>query len=500
MATGDIPALAKLACHAGHTSKNGCHICNVVGQTPGHGQYFRTLPGTTIRTVESFRSFNPDSALWKGLKRQSPFASLTSFTGPFFFALNEMHGLCHGIGKQVWGLVCGKTEGDRRSNGRNKMIDPNIFLWCLEGRGKTRRIFLSCGLSRFPSVCGSHSGGRACPQSRCTEGIAWPCASMHSTHELGVISRGTNLYKKSFVFGTYSDLSLRNLIKWNSYLKGHFQNGKVGIEIFTIHQHLLQHYPAMINAFGPPRAYSTRLLERAIGEYSQSIKSNSAIGANAGNIMLRLAHTRRVDINGASVVKARTTARILQYNDESAGWLMTEEDSAFAHKVQREAYHVCLQSQINKATNARPGSSPALKDFFGKVVLFFEHVNEGKRWPLALVLVYSTMLYNGVPVARNGQMKPKVVHLADVKELVGLVVSDATVNITTATMTAYIVWPELNYGPKLHQGNFDKKTLSQFEIEERVQDLLLSKLVNNYKNNRHVPYIPEEHRLKSTFA
>ncbi|OAD68800.1 hypothetical protein PHYBLDRAFT_150389 [Phycomyces blakesleeanus NRRL 1555(-)] len=278
---------------------------------------------------------------------------------------------------------------------------------------------------------------------------------MHSTHELRVISGGTNLYKK--------------------------------------------HYPAMIDAFGPPRAYSTRLLEKAIGECSQLIKGNSAIGANARNIMLRLAHTRRVD---------------------SAGWLITEKDehvevdsdiefwgplgcktihdsieeisclpvllakfyeskgvecstinpalttsckafvngcvinSALAHKVQREAHHVCLQLQVNKAINARPGLSPALKDFFGKVVLFFEHINERKRWSLALVLVYSTMLYNGVLVVRNGQMKPKVVHLAHVKKLVGLVVSDVTVNTTAAMTMAYIVWPELNRGPKLSLCSF----------------------------------------------
>ncbi|OAD71941.1 hypothetical protein PHYBLDRAFT_169853 [Phycomyces blakesleeanus NRRL 1555(-)] len=51
-----------------------------------------------------------------------------------------------------------------------------------------------------------------------------------------------------------------------------------------------------------------------------------------------------------------------------------------------------------------------------------------------------------------------------------------------------------------HQDIFDKKTLSQFEIEERVQDLLPSKLVNDYKKNRRVPHIPEEQRIKKTPA
>ncbi|OAD72657.1 hypothetical protein PHYBLDRAFT_73064 [Phycomyces blakesleeanus NRRL 1555(-)] len=506
MATGDIPALAKLACHAGHTSKNCCHICNVVGQTAGHGQYFRTLPGTTIRTIESFRSFNPDSVLCKGLKRQSPFASLMSFTGPFFFALDEIHGLCHRISKQVWGLVCGKY-------------------------GSKHPLFLS---ARAQKEIGAAIEGTRGSIPTSFHAVDWadfllfvvPTLVAEYVHDqdaqkalLGLVQACTLLM--SWELSAKEQTSIkRNLIKWNSYLEDHFQNGKVGIEIFTIHQHLLHHYLAMIVVFGPPRAYSARSLERAIGEYFRLIKSNSAIGANAGNVMLRLAHTRYVDVNGALVVKARTIARILQYNDKSAGWPMTEKgervgvdsdiefwgplgcrtihdsieeisclpvlfakfyeskgvecstidlalttshkafvngcviDSAFAHKVQREAHHVCLQLQVNKTTNTRPGLSTALKVFFGKVVLFFEHVNERKRWPLASVLVYSTMMYNGVPVVRNGQMKPKVVHLVDVKELVRLVVSDATVNITTATTTAYIVWPELNCGPKLSLGSF----------------------------------------------
>ncbi|OAD75379.1 hypothetical protein PHYBLDRAFT_166626 [Phycomyces blakesleeanus NRRL 1555(-)] len=484
-----------------------------------------TLPGTTICIIESFRSFNPDSVLYKGLKGQSPFASLTSFTGPFFFALNEMHGLSHGIGKQVWGLVCRKYGSKHPlflSAGAQKKIDvaiegtresiPTSFHGAWREVARHAEYFRAVNWANFllfvvPTLVAERIHNQ--DAQKALLGLVQACTLLMSWDVI-----------QSFVFGTYSDLSLRNLIKWNSYLEGHFQNGKVGIEIFTINQHLLQHYPAMINAFGPPRAYSARSLERAIGEYSRSIKSNSAIGANAGNIMLRLACTRCVDVNGALVVKARATARILQYNDESAGWPMTEEgervdvdsdiefwgpleyktihdsieeisclpvllakfheskgvecstidsalttsrkafvngcviDSVFAHKVQREAHHIHLQLQINKATNARSGSSPALKHFFGKVVLFFEHVNEGKRWPLTLVLVYSTMLYNGVPVARNGQMKPKVVHLVDVKELVGLVVSDATVNTITAMTTAYIVWPELNRGPKLSLGSF----------------------------------------------
>ncbi|KAI9003061.1 hypothetical protein CLU79DRAFT_841455 [Phycomyces nitens] len=88
-------------------------------------------------------------------------------------------------------------------------------------------------------------------------------------------------------------------------------------------------------------------------------------------------------------------------------------------------------------------------DFFGKVVLFFEHVFGGKRWPLALVLVYPVHVTNGIPIVSNVEGKIKVVHLSVVKELVGLVVSEPTHNTITTSVTKYVVWPELNRGSKL---------------------------------------------------
>ncbi|OAD76864.1 hypothetical protein PHYBLDRAFT_165367 [Phycomyces blakesleeanus NRRL 1555(-)] len=94
-------------------SKDGCHICHVVGQSSGHGQYFRMPSTITMRTPESFKYFDEVAlSSKKGLTGQSPFSLLNSFSGPFFFALDEMHGICHSIAKQVWGLVCGKYGKD----------------------------------------------------------------------------------------------------------------------------------------------------------------------------------------------------------------------------------------------------------------------------------------------------------------------------------------------------------------------------------------------------
>ncbi|OAD75369.1 hypothetical protein PHYBLDRAFT_64293 [Phycomyces blakesleeanus NRRL 1555(-)] len=85
-----------------------------------------------------------------------------------------------------------------------------------------------------------------------------------------------------------------NLVEWNLFLESLLSTADIDIGVFTINQHIIQHYPQMIDLYGPPRAYSTRSVERAIGEYSRSIKSNSQVSVNAGNIMIRLAQSQHV--------------------------------------------------------------------------------------------------------------------------------------------------------------------------------------------------------------
>ncbi|OAD79487.1 hypothetical protein PHYBLDRAFT_58535 [Phycomyces blakesleeanus NRRL 1555(-)] len=255
----------------------------------------------------------------------------------------------------------------------------------------------------------------------------------------------------------------------------------------------------MVDSYGSPRAYSARSLECAIGEYSRSIKSNSAIGVNAGNIMVHLTWTHHIDLKDSGEDANR--AIVLEYNDMSAGWPVMEKgeyvgaksdiefwgplsrrlidesfegisclliliqafykskrvecstiepvmttsckafvngcviDSSFTQTPLREAHHICLQVQIDLFYNVCWRYTPIIKDFFSKVVLFFKHENSGKRWPLVLVQVYSVEEYNGMLVAKNGQMKPKVVHLVDVKELVGLSVEVTSRKISANTIS-----------------------------------------------------------------
>ncbi|OAD77506.1 hypothetical protein PHYBLDRAFT_141390 [Phycomyces blakesleeanus NRRL 1555(-)] len=480
--TGDILAVAKLACHAGHMSKSSYQICNVVGQTPGHGQYFKSLPDTTMHTLESFQNFDPASLSSKGLVEQSPFSSLASFTGLLFFTLDKMHGLCHGIGKQVWGLIDGKYG-----------IKHSLFLLA----NVLKKIGVAMAATRKTILTAFHGCWRNISKySGYFKAVDWADFLLFVVPTL-VAERVRDTTARKALLGLVQACNV--LMSW---------------ELSAEEQTSIK------SAFGPPCAYSTRSMEHAIGEYSHAIKSKLAIGVNAGNIMVRLACTRQLltDSDGG-----KWRGVVLQYEDMSAGWPITSEgeragadsdiefwrplgyktiddsfedisclliliqdfyrskgvecrtiepaiitsrkafingcviDSSFAQNTLREAHHVRLQVQVDLFTNVRRQYTPVAKDFFGKVILFFEHENSGKRWPLVLVLIYSTVLYNGIPVVVNDQLKPKVVHLADVKELVGLVMSDATdstTTTTTTTTTKYIVWQELNCGPKLNLGQY----------------------------------------------
>ncbi|OAD77927.1 hypothetical protein PHYBLDRAFT_73852 [Phycomyces blakesleeanus NRRL 1555(-)] len=512
MATGDIPALAKLACHVGHTSKNGCRICHVVGQTPKHGQYFRMLPGTQTRSLESFRNYNlASSEDRKGLNGQSPLASMETFSGPFFFALDEMHGLCHGIGKQVWGLVRGKygikhplclSLATQREIGAAMVAAKSTIPTSLHGAW--RDVTKNAGF--FRAVDWADFLLFVVPTL-----VAERVQDLVARNALLGLVQTCNLLM-SWELSAEDQTSIRsNLVEWNLFLESLLSTADIDIGVFTINQHIIQHYPQMIDLYGPPRAYSTRSVERAIGEYSRSIKSNSQVSVNAGNIMIRLAQSRRV-AELTTVANTKTPpANLLVYSAYTDGWPVTEGgdpanaeceiefwgplknltifdsfedrshlslllktfydlkgeefsmlepsiktsrkaylngcviDAAFNQSSTREACHVHVQLQVDMNSRRSRSYRPGYKHFFGKVVIFFQHVHNSKRWPLALITIYSVHLKNGLPITSVVKPKTIVIHASDIVELVGLVPSNVN-------GSHYIIWPSLKRGPKLTLG------------------------------------------------
>ncbi|OAD74956.1 hypothetical protein PHYBLDRAFT_186588 [Phycomyces blakesleeanus NRRL 1555(-)] len=479
MTTGDIPVLGKMACHVGHMSKDGCRICHVVGQSPGHGQYFRMSSAITMRTPESFKHFDEvASSSKKGLTGQSPFSLLDSFSGPFFFALDEMHGICHGIGKQVWGLVCGKYGKDHPlslSLAAQKEIGTAMV--------STRRSIPTSFHGAWINIATRSGYFRAVDWADfilfvIPTLVAERVRDQAARKALLDLVQTCNLLMSWELSAEEKTLIKTNLVAWNAYLEASLAKGEVQLKVFTINQHLLQHYPAMIEAYGPPRAYSARSVERTIGEYSRAIKSNSAIGINAGNIMLGLTQIRQMRVENSITTTATVTATtLLQYDDPSAGWPIDREGSNVGTDSDIEFWGPlrnrtivdsfggisCLPELLQKFYESKGEECSMIgaaiktsrKAFVNGCVIdsALDHNCVREAHNVRLQVQVDENRNIGIPVINNGQMKPMVVHLADVKELVGLVKSDTTINTITTAATTYVVWPELNRGPKLSLGS-----------------------------------------------
>ncbi|OAD81293.1 hypothetical protein PHYBLDRAFT_161909 [Phycomyces blakesleeanus NRRL 1555(-)] len=66
---------------------------------------------TALCTLGSFRDFREaDESSRRGLTGQLLLTTLDAFSRPYFFALDEMHSICYGVAKQVWGLITGKYK------------------------------------------------------------------------------------------------------------------------------------------------------------------------------------------------------------------------------------------------------------------------------------------------------------------------------------------------------------------------------------------------------
>ncbi|OAD69160.1 hypothetical protein PHYBLDRAFT_172416 [Phycomyces blakesleeanus NRRL 1555(-)] len=388
-----------------------------------------SIPASTMiqLPLESFKHFDKvASSSKKGLTGQSPFSLLDSFSDPFFFALDEMHGICHSIGKQVWGLVCGKS-------GYFRAVDWADFI-----------------LFVIPMLVAEH----VCDQAACKA--------------LLDLVQTCNLLMSWELSAEEKTLIKTNLVAWNVYLEALLAKGEVQLKVFTINQHLLQHYPTMIEVYGPPRAYTT-VTATTLFQYDNPSagwpvdREGSNVGTDSDiEFWGPLRNRTIVDSCGGISCLPELLQKFYEPKGEECSIIEAAIktsrkafvngcviDSALDYNCVREAHNVRLQVQVDENRNIGQSYSPVYKDFFGKVVVFFEHKLNNKRWPLVLVNVYAVRLVNSIPAIDNGQMKLMVVHLADIKELVGLVKSDMTIN----TITTYVVWLELNRGPKLSLGS-----------------------------------------------
>ncbi|KAG2211406.1 hypothetical protein INT45_006023 [Circinella minor] len=129
---GDIPAMAKMTGHAGHTHYHGCRFCmihrgfqerrmtfppqlkEIQQQTEDDldltvtGRHDCRRPKPVIRRAHTYRTVD------KYLRQNKvcPFAEFPTFHSATFFPINIMHLLRPGIGKQLWSIIQGTYGTD----------------------------------------------------------------------------------------------------------------------------------------------------------------------------------------------------------------------------------------------------------------------------------------------------------------------------------------------------------------------------------------------------
>ncbi|SAM09806.1 hypothetical protein [Absidia glauca] len=282
--TGDLPGVAPFAGHAGHTSHYPCRICCVRGDdaegTGRPGRYVGALKEAPLRTREDF-----ENGTENGLLPLNPLVPLCTFTGPMFFALEELHLIGHGICKHLYRLFIGRYDvkgatmkyslgsgawnvvaNDLSSNSIDYKAFENVFR--LPAKQRSHRAVDWIGLLSFifPALIISRM------HMDCIDPTIAIITFIQYTqqHEL-----------------TYDDLDIMDncLHTFNLFVANAIHNNTIHVSFLTPTVHYLKHITHTIRALGPPRYYSTRCMERTVGVLKKSIRSTTEPGVNAMNVL-----------------------------------------------------------------------------------------------------------------------------------------------------------------------------------------------------------------------
>lgn len=330
MATGDLPASTDLAHHMTFAAKYGCRICQTETTKVGNHTCFLDDPfRVSVRPKSQFVKPSAENNL--GIRSTPIFCELLSFDGPAFFGLDEMHLLGQGLGKTMYDLVT--ISLGKSYNSAMKLVgdDPKLSPFYIE-----KNILVKIG--------------QQIERSKTTVPVSfnskWVDPIKNSGGNRAVDYFNFLLYQLPTSFVPFfqnkrSRKPVLNLVKacqlclqwsitteelalikkyfeaWVYFLKQQIEKKRIGSGVLKPTQHYLLHIEYMIQQNGPLKAFSARSMERAIGRYKKLIKSKSNVGANAGNVLVRLANRSFVKNLPWSIVDATNLLLSQPYSDGS---------------------------------------------------------------------------------------------------------------------------------------------------------------------------------------
>ena len=434
----------------------------------------------------SFKKKNLKESLCYGIKSKSEFLKLKSFKDCNFFGLDIMH-LFSGIAKQFWKLLCGKfgkknnplflTTRIRNQIGasisNSKSTVPSTLDACTANISKRKGLksIEWINMLRFitPTIIIKHIKDHAARKAT-----------------LALVQVCSIAFQKSISNGDLRKLNT-DVWTWFEFLIKQVDLGNISGKIFTINQHYLRHLKEMIVAMGPPSMYSTFANERALGEIKRKVKSPSAPGTNAGNIMVGLVASRFIERRNPSTtannrVKALSDSTVsnspeiwsphwngtihdyAEYNlgqllraywqihlenvgaidlviEAGARLFVSSKEvigSSYRERsdIRRDDFYVQMIVDVDKCEfRNRIGRKP--RHYFGEVIMYFRHKQGSLMRILGLVKVWKVELtVNGIPyIKEKGDYRYAVVSSGDIRSMIAL--------YTATSNRRYIVYPHM---------------------------------------------------------
>ncbi|KAI9310769.1 hypothetical protein BX666DRAFT_1152675 [Dichotomocladium elegans] len=228
---------------------------------------------------------------FQGITSPAPLSMLESFSGAFFWGLDEMHLLGSNVGPHLWTMLTNPVSESPflLSNAQKTLVSTSLR--------RTKPTWPSVFDGKIKDVLTRTSDTRAVDYIDMLIYFI-PTAVLEVLEEEGGCSDRGAIALASLIKAcaislsweiTDEDISAveRCINTWQG-----FALDEVPGNLHTINMHYLRHLPEALRQFGPLRTVSARSMERTVGLYDKRIRSTKAPGKNAGNQMLHISAQR----------------------------------------------------------------------------------------------------------------------------------------------------------------------------------------------------------------
>ncbi|OAD73958.1 hypothetical protein PHYBLDRAFT_168382 [Phycomyces blakesleeanus NRRL 1555(-)] len=376
-----------------------------------------------------------ETTIWQAVKTER--GSMETFSGPFFFTLDEMHGLGHSISKQH--PLCLSLATQREIGAAMvaaKCTIPTSLHGAWRDVTKNAGFFRAVDWTDFllfvvPTLVAERVQDLVARNALL--GLIQTCNLLMSWELSAEDQTSIRRYSNSQVSANAGNITIR------------LAQSRCVVELTTIENtktspaNLLV-YSAYTNGWPVTEGGDPANAECEI-EFWGPLKNLTIFDSFEDRSHLLLLLKTFYDLKGEECSMLEPSIKT-SHKAYLNGCVI---DTAFNQSSTTEACHIHVQLQVDMNSRRSCSYRPGYKNSFGKVVIFFQHVHNSKRWPLALITICSVHLKNGLPITSVVKPKTIVIHASDIVELVGLVPSNVN-------GSHYIIWPSLKRSPKLTLG------------------------------------------------